>query len=105
MLITRRLSQFLMTSEDNLSVFGYYDGETIGSGIIFGTPESGIAPAPVGLLASAAGESLMLLSWLMMQAQTATRPSLEPTNQGMGQQPHLAQKSRGGPGRSTWTRQ
>ena len=36
-------------------VFGYYDGETIGSGTIFGTPESGIAPAPVGLLASAAG--------------------------------------------------
>ena len=29
-----------------VSVFGYYDGETIGSGTIFGTPESGIAPAP-----------------------------------------------------------
>ena len=48
-----------------VSVFGYYDGETIGSGTIFGTPESGIAPAPVGLLASAAGESLDAFVWLI----------------------------------------
>ena len=39
-------------------VFGYYNGETIGTGTVFGTPESGIAPAPSSLFASSAGESL-----------------------------------------------
>ena len=39
-------------------VFGYYDGETIGAGTIFGTPESGIAPAANDLFASSTGESL-----------------------------------------------
>ena len=39
-------------------VFGYYEGETIGTGTVFGTPESGIAPAPSSLFASSAGESL-----------------------------------------------
>ena len=39
-------------------VFGYYDGRTIGAGTIFGTPESGIAPAANDLFASSTGESL-----------------------------------------------
>ena len=39
-------------------VFGYYDGRTIGTGTLFGTPESGIAPAANDLFASATGESL-----------------------------------------------
>ena len=39
-------------------VFGYYDGEIIGTGTIFGTPESGIASAPTSLFTSSAGESL-----------------------------------------------
>ena len=39
-------------------VFGYYDGEIIGTGTVFGTPESGITPAPTSLFASSAGESL-----------------------------------------------
>ena len=39
-------------------VFGYYDGRTIGAGTLFGTPESGIAPAANDLFASSTGESL-----------------------------------------------
>ena len=61
-------------------VFGYYNDTTIVTGTAFGTPESGIAPAPAGLLRSAAGEELD--AFVLVDSEGANRfPPRQGTDQ------------------------